>query len=391
MMKTREESNLLVICLEGRIDSTNAQETQEEINRILKENTEKDFLFDAENLTYISSAGLRILLSVHKNIKPGVTLRNVSPEVYDTLEVTGFSTFLNVKKKPRSISVEGCPLIGKGAIGEVYRLDADTIVKVYNIDNLPMIENEQKRSRQAFLKGIPTAIPFDIVKAGDRYGSVFEMIKAVNCNDLLAAEPGRLEEVTGMYAAFLKQVHGALSEPGELPDTREEYIRYLDAVSDVLPVDVCERIRTLIREMPEDLHIIHGDIQLKNIMFSNGEMILIDMETLSCGNPVFDLAGMYMAYIAFCEDDPENSMEFFGLPAETSAELFFCTLRKYLEAENEEAFRAALDKITLLAYVRFLFVLSLIGGGKPECHDRRIAHSREHLEELSARVKELSI
>lgn len=390
-MKSSVENNLLIIRLEGRIDSSNAQETQEEINRILKENPGMDFLFDAENLSYISSAGLRILLNIHKTVKPGFTLRNVSPDIYDLLEMSGFITFLDVKKKPRTISVEGCPLIGKGAIGEVYRLDADTIVKVYNIDNLPMIENEQKRSRQAFLKGIPTAIPFDIVKAGDRYGSVFEMIKAVNCNDLLAAEPGRLEEVTGMYAAFLKQVHGALSEPGELPDTREEYIRYLDAVSDVLPVDVCERIRTLIREMPEDLHMIHGDIQLKNIMFSNGEMILIDMETLSCGNPVFDLAGMYMAYIAFCEDDPENSMEFFGLPAETSAELFFCTLRKYLEAENEEAFRAALDKITLLAYVRFLFVLSLIGGGKPECHDRRIAHSREHLEELSARVKELSI
>lgn len=390
-MKSSVENNLLIIRLEGRIDSSNAQETQEEINRILKENPGMDFLFDAENLSYISSAGLRILLSVHKTVKPGFTLRNVSPDIYDLLEMSGFITFLDVKKKPRTISVEGCPLIGKGAIGEVYRLDADTIVKVYNIDNLPMIENEQKRSRQAFLKGIPTAIPFDIVKAGDRYGSVFEMIKAVNCNDLLAAEPGRLEEVTGMYAAFLKQVHGALSEPGELPDTREEYIRYLDAVSDVLPVDVCERIRTLIREMPEDLHMIHGDIQLKNIMFSNGEMILIDMETLSCGNPVFDLAGMYMAYIAFCEDDPENSMEFFGLPTETSAELFFGTLRKYLEAENEEAFRAALDKITLLAYVRFLFVLSLIGGGKPECHDRRIAHSREHLEELSARVKELSI
>jgi uncharacterized protein (TIGR02172 family) len=390
-MKSSVENNLLIIRLEGRIDSSNAQETQEEINRILKENPGMDFLFDAENLSYISSAGLRILLNIHKTVKPGFTLRNVSPDIYDLLEMSGFITFLDVKKKPRTISVEGCPLIGKGAIGEVYRLDADTIVKVYNIDNLPMIENEQKRSRQAFLKGIPTAIPLDIVKVGVRYGSVFEMIKAANCNDLLAAEPGRLEEITGMYAAFLKQVHGALSDPGELPDTREEYIRYLDAVSEVLPVDVCERIRTLIREMPEDLHMIHGDIQLKNIMFSNGEMILIDMETLSCGNPVFDLAGMYMAYIAFCEDDPENSMEFFGLPAETSAELFFGTLRKYLEAENEEAFRAALDKITLLAYVRFLFVLSLIGGGKPECHDRRIAHSREHLEELSARVKELSI
>ena len=139
--------------------------------------------------------------------------------MYDILEVTGFSTFLNVSRKPRTISVKGCPLIGKGAIGEVYRLDADTIVKVYNIrDSLPMIENEVKRSRQAFLKGIPTAIPFDIVKAGDRYGSVFEMIKARNCNDLLAEEPEHLEALTEMYAGFLRKLHGAEAEPGELPD-----------------------------------------------------------------------------------------------------------------------------------------------------------------------------
>ena len=390
-MKSFEENSLLVICLEGRIDSSNAQEMQEEIDRILMENPGKDFLFDAENLAYISSAGLRILLKVHKNVKSGVTLRNVSPEVYEVLEVTGFTTFLNVKKKPRAISVEGCPVIGKGAVGEVYRLDADTIVKVYNIDNLSMIENEQIRSRQAFLKGIPTAIPFDIVKVGDRYGSVFEMIKAVNCNDLLVAEPGRLEEITGMYAAFLKQVHSALSEPGELPDAREEYIRYLDTAAAVLPADTCERIRTLIREMPEDLHVVHGDIQLKNVMLSDGEMILIDMETLSCGNPVFDLAGMYMAYVAFLEDEPDNSLKFLGLPGETCEKLFFGTLRRYLNAEDEEAFRASVDKITLLGYVRFLFVLSLIGGGNPDCHDRRIAHSREHLEELSARVTELAV
>ena len=69
MMKSYEENGLLVICLEGRIDSSNAQETQEEINRILTENPGKDLLFDAENLSYISSAGLRILLSVHKTSK----------------------------------------------------------------------------------------------------------------------------------------------------------------------------------------------------------------------------------------------------------------------------------------------------------------------------------
>lgn len=390
-MNSYEENGRLVICLDGRVDSNNAPETEEEINRLLEGNPGKEFLFDAEGLSYISSAGLRVLLAVRKKTGSGFTVRNVSPEVYDVMEVTGFSTFLKVKKKPRAISVEGCPLIGKGAVGEVYRLDADTIVKVYSIDNLPMIENEVARSRQAFLKGIPTAIPFDIVKVGDRYGSVFEMIKARNCNSLLAEEPERLEEITEMYASFLKQVHAAVAEPGELPDAREEYIRYLDTVADVLPGEVCERIRTLIRQMPEDLHIIHGDIQLKNVMLSNDrEMILIDMETLSCGNPVFDLAGMYMCYIAFVEDEPDNSEKFLGYSGEIGAKLFEGTLRKYLGAADEGAYRKALDKITLLGYVRFLYVLSLIGGN-PECYDLRIAHSREHLAELSARVTELAI
>ena len=178
-MKTYEEKGRLVISLEGRIDSSNSKETEAEIKRILEENAGKEFLLDAGDLEHISSAGLRVLLELHKNSGTGITIRNVSMEIYEILDVTGFTTFMKVKKKPRAVSVEGCPVIGKGAVGEVYRLDADTIVKVYeNEYYLPMIENEQVRARQAFLKGIPTAIPFDIVKVGDRYGSVFEMIKA---------------------------------------------------------------------------------------------------------------------------------------------------------------------------------------------------------------------
>ena len=391
-MKFFEENGALVICLEGRITSDNAAETEQEINRLLGEQPGKAFLFDAEKLEMISSAGLRILLSIHKKTPDGVTIRNVSPEVYDVFDVTGFSTFLKVKRKPRTISVEGCPVIGKGAVGEVYRLDEDTIVKVYNIDNcLPMIENEQIRSRQAFLKGIPTAIPFDIVKVGDRYGSVFEMIKANNCNDLLKEDFGRLEEMTGMYAGFLHQIHGALAEPGELPDARKDYLKYLDTAAGFLPEDVTARIRALIEEVPEELHIIHGDVQLKNVMFANGEMMLIDMETLSCGNPVFEMAGLHMAYVAFSEDDPENPMEFLGIPYDIILNLFYGTLRKYLNAESEEAYQEALDRVALLGYVRFLYVLELIGGGKPSLYDLRIRHTRERLEELSARVKELAI
>ena len=381
-----------MIFLEGRIDSGNTRAAEEEIGRILAENPGKGIIFDADKLEYISSAGLRMLLSVHRKTENGVLVRNASAAVYEILDVTGFATFMNVKRKPREISVEGCPLIGKGAVGEVYRLDADTIVKVYNIDNsLPTIEKEQKRARQAFLKGIPTAIPFDIVKVGGRYGFVFEMIKAGNCNDMLAEDPGRVNEIAEMYAGFLHQVHGAMSERGELPDAREEYIRYLDTAAGVLSAELRGRIGALIREMPEDLHIVHGDIQLKNVMYSNGDMILIDMETLSCGNPAFDFAGLYVTYIAFGEDDPGNSQDFLGLSQETCAALFRETLRRYLDPADEDAYRRALDSIMLLGYVRFLYLLDRLGGGSPECAALRTAHSREHLEELAARVTALGI
>ena len=391
-MKSCTENGVLVIFLEGRIDSSNARSAEEEIGRLIGGPDGRDFLFDAEKLTYISSAGLRILLGVYQRQKRGFVVRNVSPEVYEVMDMTGFNTFLTVKKKPRAVSVEGCPMIGRGAIGTVYRLDEDTIVKVYAPEiGLPVIEKEQSRSRQAFLKGIPTAIPFDIVRVGDGYGSVFEMIKAKSCNDILVEQPERLEEMTDLYAAFLRHVHSVPADPGELPDAREEYASHLDTLRGFVPDKTLGRVRDLIREMPEDMHIIHGDIHLKNVLFSGGDMILIDMETLSHGNPVFEMAGLYMTYVIFNEDEPDNTTRFLGLSGETCGRLFYGMLRKYLNARDEEEYHEKLDRITLLGYVRFLYVLSLIGGGKPECREKRIQHSRERLTELCARVKSLAI
>ena len=142
--------------------------------------------------------------------------------------------------------------------------------------------------------------------------------------------------------------------------------------------------------MPEDLHILHGDIQLKNVMLSNDEMILIDRETLMCGNPVFEFAGLYMSYMIFNEDEPGNSLEFSGYSAEICSGLFHETLRKYLGKPDEATYRETLDRIRLLGYVRFLYVLSVIGG-KPEYYEQRIIHSREHLTELCSSVKALAI
>ncbi|MBR0120030.1 MAG: hypothetical protein IJM01_07900 [Eubacterium sp.] len=82
-----------------------------------------------------------------------------------------------ITDKPlKTISVEGCESIGRGAHGEVFRIAPDTAVKVYYPDiTMDRIERELNYAQKAFVKGVPTAISFDIVRVGDRYGAVFEL------------------------------------------------------------------------------------------------------------------------------------------------------------------------------------------------------------------------
>lgn len=110
--------------IKGRIDSTNAAEFEKKLMAA------KPAEIDASELEYISSAGLRVLLKLAKAVGD-VTVNNVSSEVYEIFEVTGFTEILNVKKALREVSIEGCQLIGKGGNGTVYRIDNETIVKVF--------------------------------------------------------------------------------------------------------------------------------------------------------------------------------------------------------------------------------------------------------------------
>ena len=93
-MITKTENAIMIT---GRIDSNNAKQFEDELLAAVGENSETATL-DAAELEYISSAGLRVFLKLKKSIKGSVNVINVSPEVYDIFEVTGFTSLLSVKK-----------------------------------------------------------------------------------------------------------------------------------------------------------------------------------------------------------------------------------------------------------------------------------------------------
>jgi len=94
--KTQDGKNL-TIALEGRLDTMTAPELEAELNSSL-ENAET-LTIDMAKLDYISSAGLRVLLSAHKAMssKGGMKVKNVNEIVREVLEVTGFADILTIE------------------------------------------------------------------------------------------------------------------------------------------------------------------------------------------------------------------------------------------------------------------------------------------------------
>ena len=91
------ENGKVCYALEGRLDTTTAPELERELKNDLDGATR--LTLDFSKLDYISSAGLRVLLSAHKAMsrKGGMTVTNVNEMVREVFEVTGFSDILNIE------------------------------------------------------------------------------------------------------------------------------------------------------------------------------------------------------------------------------------------------------------------------------------------------------
>ena len=90
------QDDTLVIGFIGKISSENAAAVEEKVNEIISSESHQGVVVDAENLEYISSAGLRVILRLKKQ-EPSLKLVNVSADVYEILDMTGFTDFLTVE------------------------------------------------------------------------------------------------------------------------------------------------------------------------------------------------------------------------------------------------------------------------------------------------------
>jgi len=390
LVSSKLEDNKLFIFLKGRVDSSNSEDIKAEIVDILDKETYEDLVLDIEDLEYISSAGLRVVLFLRKG-NPNFKIINASSEVFEIFEMTGFSEMMTIEKAYRKLSVDGCEVIGRGANGEVYRYDPDTIIKVYfNSDALPDIHRERQLARKALVLGIPTAIPYDVVKVGNSYGSVFELLNAKSFTKIIAEDASKLDEVVTMYVDLLKKIHSTEVGADDMPNMKDVVSGWANFLKDYLPAEKAQKLVKLVSDVPENLHMIHGDYHTKNVMIQNGEVLLIDMDTLAYGDPVFEFASVFNAFVGFYEpygdDDREN---FIGLTVRVSKEFFDKTVRLYFGTDDEEKLREIVDKAALIGYTRLMRRLIRRNGLENEEGKMAINFYKNRIEELLDKVDTL--
>ena len=92
------EGARLTLSVEGRLDTTTSPQLETELKNSLDGVSE--LVFDFEKLDYISSAGLRVLLSAQKamNKQGEMKVKNVKPDIMDIFDITGFVDILNIEE-----------------------------------------------------------------------------------------------------------------------------------------------------------------------------------------------------------------------------------------------------------------------------------------------------
>ena len=354
-MKFDNDNNVLTLYLSGRIDANNSADIESEITQVLAENPGLVPVFDASELEYISSAGLRVLLKFRKQFGKAIDVINASSDVYDIFEVTGFTELLNVKKKLREVSIEGCEVIGGGFYSTVYRLDKDTIVKVFNraAITLDKIEKDQKIAREVFVMDIPTAISYDVVRVGEHYGIVYEMVDADTIAGTVKKHPERLSELGRKEGILLKKLHTTEFPAGALPDALTKWRNAIDTLHEheFISASDADMLHDLINGIPARHTLIHYDYHPKNILVQDDELILIDVGEASLGHPVIDFSSMYLS--AFLPvrrlGVPSEYMEnIIGLNQDELSTLWREMLGAYLKAEIPGWFDDAIEGYTMI-------------------------------------------
>ena len=293
---TDTQGDRRTVVIDGNLDSSTAPklEAQLDVTGV------REIVVDFTECPYISSAGIRILLMAHRRMAAAggkFIARNLSPTVREIFDLTGISRVITITKTAREISIEGRELLSSGVCGECFRLDDETVVKLYKDGvDLGMAELEKRYAQAAFVLGIPTAVSYDVVTCGTRSGIVFELLNAELFSAVIRRDPQQIDRHAKRLADLATSLHAAKGDEEVLPRLKDRIRDYINQLHGVFEPAEIALLLARLEVIPDADTCVHFDLHSSNIMEQDGELVIIDMGDFSIGSNYFDIGLLYLIY-----------------------------------------------------------------------------------------------
>ena len=324
-MKFSYDDGILQINLPEKINAQNVNAFEKELFALDELKDAEEIFFDAENLTYISSLGLRVIFKLTKKFseKP-LSIINVSNDVREILDETGITSFVKVYKKLRTVDLNSLELLGAGMYGSVYRINEEQILKVFHdVTTESVMRKGIDIIRLAFTKGIPTIMPFEVVKTEKGFGVVLELLISQILSSIMHDNPKDFDMYVIKMVGLAKKLAATELEDGILDNRAEVMMKVVESAAEFLTPQEISEIKKFIDIVPPRKISVHGDFHARNIMLMEDQLILIDMDEFSIGHPIWDIGGTHRIYQYFPHFNDDITKKLFELKGITLADLYF--------------------------------------------------------------------
>ena len=385
-IKIERKNGVVIFVLEGRMDSNNSIDFSNILMSNIQRDKDKSVTFDCKKLDYISSAGLRVLLSLRKKEKLNVKLINVSDEVNNILDTTGFSQIFEVSKAIEDISGTLVKLMGETSDLAMYKMPDDTILKLYPAGTqLEDVEKELRYTKATLVSGVPTLISYYIVIYNGRYGIIYEMPNVKTVSAMIDFQKWKLGHYSEEMGKTLRLIHECEPDTTILPQTSKIFLKYALKMQNYFNDEEAEKLLELVKAIPEKSATIYGNYHSGNVFVQNDELILINMAGVSYGNPIFDLGRTYMTYVLEAE---WLSKRLTGLEANLAKKFWDIMIRSYLDTNDEEIVKEH-EEVIKSAALLCSALFPAMGNLSESDTEKLIAKTRRNVFPMFDKMKDL--
>lgn len=216
----------------------------------------------------------------------------------------------NMDKEIKNIDLTQWQQVGEGANGKTYvarpqaapqcgytdGTNAGVILKVSNshLSTLEAVRKEFDVSRAVHALGLATPEMKEIVRVGNSYGTISELIKPKRSLGRICCDnPERTEEMATLLCTRGKELFATPCDTGFFPSRKAQLLQALGRVQFV-GRKTLSALETFAQRIPDTTTCLHGDFQMGNLILSGERHYWIDLDRFGYGDPMFDVGHLYM-------------------------------------------------------------------------------------------------